>query len=179
MYLALEELVAKNISSVKIVRSAVPTREMGFLPGDLSMKSAVYELPYKDIVNDLFGCGTAYETLTKKGQIDFMTSSYLRGLTFNNTVLLIDEIQNFTKHELYSVLTRVGQNCKVIMCGDTKQTDVSARDSGFQFLCNLSAKMPKYFDRVTFLPQDIVRSEFVKAVIVAEEELLAETNKSN
>jgi phosphate starvation-inducible protein PhoH len=171
MYLALEELVAKNISSVKIVRSAVPTREMGFLPGSLAEKTAIYELPYKDIVNDLMECGTAYESLTKKGSIEFMTTSYLRGLTFNDCVIVIDEFQSMTPKECYTLLTRVGRNCKVILCGDTKQCDLKNHESGFNYLMSLASKLSKYIDVVHFTTADIVRSEFVKALIIAEEDV--------
>lgn len=170
MYLALNELVDATVTTVKIVRSAVPTRDVGFLPGSLEEKIAIYELPYKDIVNELMQCGTAYETLSKKGVIEFMTTSYLRGLTFRNCVIVVDEIQNMTKSEIFTFLTRVGENCRVVLCGDTRQKDLSPTQSGFDYLMKLAVKLPKYIDVVHFTSNDIVRSEFVKAVIVAEEE---------
>ena len=169
MHLALGSLLDNSVTSVKIVRSAVPSREVGFLPGSLEEKVAIYELPYKDIVNDLLQCGTAYETLSKKGVIDFMTTSYLRGLTFRNCIIVIDEFQNMTKAEVFTILTRVGENCRIIMCGDTKQKDLSPNQSGFEYLTTLAKKLPKYIDVVHFTSSDIVRSEFVKAIIIAEE----------
>jgi phosphate starvation-inducible PhoH-like protein len=170
MHLALGELLENTVTSVKIVRSAVPTRDVGFLPGSLEEKSAIYELPYKDIVNDLLQCGTAYETLSKKGSIEFMTTSYLRGLTFRNCVMVIDEFQNMSKAEVFTILTRVGENCRIILCGDTRQKDLSPTQSGFDYLTALAKKLPKYIDVVHFTSRDIVRSEFVKAIIMAEEE---------
>lgn len=169
MFLALNELLSKEVASVKIIRSAVPTRDVGFLPGSLAEKTAVYELPYKDIVDDLLSCGTAYETLTKKGSIEFMTTSYLRGLTFSDCIIVIDEFQNMSKAEIFTILTRVGMNCRVILCGDTKQKDLSQSQSGFEYLTALAARLPNYIDVVHFTSDDIVRSEFVKAVIMAEE----------
>lgn len=169
-YLALNELMEKNVSSVKIIRSAVPTRNQGFLPGSLEEKSAVYELPYKDIVNDLMGNGTAYEVLSKKGVIEFQTTSFLRGLTFRDCVIVLDEFQNLDKGEVFTVLSRIGPNCKIIICGDTKQKDLSPNQSGFEYLMKLSTKMPDYIDVVHFTSRDIVRSEFVKQLIMIEEE---------
>lgn len=169
MYLALRELFDSNVSSVKIIRSAVPGRDVGFLPGSLEDKTAVYELPYKDIVNDLLCNGTGYDIMSNHGAIDFMTTSYLRGLTFRNCVLLIDEFQNMSKIEIYSILTRVGENCRVILCGDTKQKDLPMSQSGFEYLVSLANKMPDLIDMVHFTAHDIVRSDFVKRLIMAEE----------
>lgn len=164
-FLALSELMSKNIHSVKIMRSAVPSREIGFLPGSLTEKIAVYEAPYKDIVNDLMQCGTAYESLTKKGSIEFMVTSYLRGLTFNDCVIIVDESQNMSFHELSSLMTRVGNNCRVILCGDTKQCDFTGKKdiSGFEDVVRIANKMTKHFDVVEFNISDVVRSGFVKA----------------
>ena len=169
MYLALREMFDSNVTNVKIIRSAVPGRDVGFLPGSLEDKTAVYELPYKDIVNDLLCNGTAYDIMSNHGAIDFMTTSYLRGLTFRNCVLLIDEFQNMSKIEIYSILTRVGENCRVILCGDTKQKDLSMSQSGFEYLITLANCMPDMIDMVHFTAHDIVRSEFVKRLIMAEE----------
>lgn len=169
-YLALKELMLESVSSIKLVRSAVPTRSQGFLPGSLEEKSAIYELPYKDIVNDILCNGTAYEILSKKGVIEFMTTSYLRGLTFRDCVIVLDEIQNLDKGEIFTVLSRIGPNCKIIICGDTKQKDLAPNQSGFEYLMKLANKMPNYIDVVHFTSRDIVRSDFVKALIMIEEE---------
>jgi phosphate starvation-inducible PhoH-like protein len=172
LYLALSSLINKDVSSVKIIRSAVPTRSVGFLPGSLAEKNEVYELPYKDIVNDLMECGTAYEMLSKKGAIEFQTTSYLRGLTFNNCVILVDEAQGMTFHEINTIATRIGKNCRLIVCGDTKQCDLTgSRDiSGFDKLKKIASKMSGAFDVCTFTKHDIVRSEFVKRWITEVEE---------
>lgn len=172
-YLALQELMSKNIESIKIMRSAVPTREIGFLPGSLTEKIAVYEAPYKDIVNDLLQCGTAYETLTKKGSIEFMVTSYLRGLTFKDCVIIIDEAQSMTFHELSTLATRVGENCRIILCGDTKQCDFTGKKdiSGFEDVVKVANRMGKYFDVIEFTISDVVRSGFVRAWLTETEEI--------
>lgn len=171
LYLALKEVESGRKQKVIIVRSAVPTREQGFLKGTLEEKEAVYELPYKDIVNDLCASGTSYESLKKHDKIQFITSSYVRGLTFDNAVIVVDEFQSMHQEELYSVLTRVGENSKVIVIGDTKQCDLNPRreESGFNWFMKVCDKMHDHFDIIEFQPQDIVRSGFVKALIMANE----------
>jgi phosphate starvation-inducible PhoH-like protein len=172
MYLGLSELMDGNIETVKIIRSAVPTRNSGFLPGSLAEKNAVYELPYRDIVNDLCSCGTAYEVLSKKGAIEFMTSGFLRGLTFKNCVIVIDEFQSMNFHEAQTILTRVGPNCRVILCGDTRQCDFDGKKdlSGYDKVVSIASRMSSYFDIVNFTKNDIVRSAFVKAWITEAED---------
>jgi len=107
-----------------IIRSAVPTRDIGFLPGTEKEKSAVYEEPYKEIAIELFGRGDAYEILKQKNLVDFMTTSFIRGITLKDAVVLIDECQNMSFHELDSIITRMGRNCRVIFCGDFRQADL-------------------------------------------------------
>ena len=145
---------------------------MGFLPGTLQEKSEVFSIPYRQIFNDLCENGTAWDILTKKNMIDFITTSYVRGITLDNSIVIIDEFQSMTAHELYSVLTRMGKGTRLIVCGDTKQTDLDGRKekSCYDWFMNVSSKMSDWFHTTTFVQQDIVRSPFVKALIMATEE---------
>lgn len=172
-YLALKDLHDKEKQKIIIVRSAVPTRDQGFLPGTLEEKSAIYQIPYVNIINELCQNGAAWEILTKKGAIQFMTTSYVRGVTLDDAVIIVDEFQNLTPHEIYSLLTRVGENTQVILCGDTKQSDLNKKkeESCFEWMMKVAERMPDWFDLVRFMPCDIVRSEFVKKLIMVTEEL--------
>lgn len=171
-YLALNSLFKKEVEKIVVVRSAVATRDMGFLPGNIQEKSEVYSIPYKQIFNDLCENGTAWDILQKKGMVDFITTSYVRGTTLENSLIIIDEFQSMTTHELYSVLTRTGKGSRLIICGDTKQTDLDGRreKSCFDWFMNVAGKMNDWFNVTTFIHQDIVRSPFVKALIIATEE---------
>jgi phosphate starvation-inducible protein PhoH len=171
-YLALNSLFGKDVEKIVVVRSAVATRDMGFLPGSLQEKTEVFTIPYRQIFNDLCENGTAWDILTKKGMVEFITTSYVRGITLENAVVIIDEFQSMTAHELYSVLTRLGKGSRLIICGDTKQTDLDGRKekSCYDWFMKVVEKMPEWFDTTTFLSADIVRSDFVKALIMAVEE---------
>ena len=171
-YLALAELFSKQVEKIVVVRSAVPTRDMGHLPGTLQEKSEVYTIPYKQIFNDLCENGTAWDILQKKNMVEFITTSYVRGITLENSVVIIDEFQSMTAHELYSVLTRAGKGTRLIVCGDTKQTDLDGRKekSCYDWFMQVATKMPEWFDVTNFLHNDIVRSDFVKALIMAVED---------
>jgi phosphate starvation-inducible PhoH-like protein len=171
-YLALNSLFSKDVEKIVVVRSAVPTRDMGHLPGTLQEKSEVYTIPYKQIFNDLCENGTAWDILTKKNMVEFITTSYVRGITLENSVVIVDEFQSMTAHELYSVLTRMGKGTRLIVSGDTKQTDLDGRKekSSYDWFMGVAAKMPEWFDTTNFLQQDIVRSDFVKALIMAVED---------
>ena len=119
---------ASDYSKLVIVRSAVPTRDLGFLPGTLEEKAAVYELPYSSICTELFGRGDAYSILKKRGTIDFITTSFIRGITLEHAIVIVDEFENMTTHEASSLVTRIGQSCKIIFCGDLLQTDFTRAD---------------------------------------------------
>mgnify|MGYP003638525313 FL=1 len=167
-YLAYDDMSKGKYQNLVIIRSAVPTRDMGFLPGTEKEKSAVYEEPYKDISNDLFSRGDAYEILKKQGLVHFMTTSFIRGITLRDAVILIDECQNMSFHELDSIITRIGENCRVIFCGDFRQADL--KQNGLQDFI----KVLKLMDRFTFIEfevEDIVRSDFVKQYIIAKNDL--------
>ncbi len=171
-YLALNTLLQRQVGKIIVVRSAVPTRDMGHLPGSLQEKSEIYTIPYKQIFNDLCENGTAWDILVKKNMVEFITTSYVRGITLENCVIIIDEFQSMTSHELYSVLTRTGKDSRIIVCGDTKQTDLDGRreKSSFEWFMGVVQKMPAWFHQTNFLKEDIVRSDFVKALIMAVEE---------
>ena len=172
-YLALKDLQEKEKNKIIIVRSAVPTRDQGFLPGSLEEKSAVYQIPYVNFINELCQNGAAWDIMTKKEIIQFMTTSYVRGVTLDDAVIIVDEFQNMTVHEIYSLLTRIGENTQVILCGDTKQTDLNKKkeESCFNWVMKVSERMPEWFDSIHFMPCDIVRSEFVKKLIMVTEDL--------
>lgn len=145
-----------------IVRSAVPTRNQGFLPGNLGEKEEVYELPYKAICTELFGRADAYEIMKKHKYIEFTSTSYIRGLTFDNSIILADEIQNMTAHELDSVITRVGNWSKLILCGDILQRDLTNRsEKNVESVIKVLEKMTNQFDVTKFTENDIVRSGLV------------------
>jgi len=176
MYLALEEVLENNdYTQVIIVRSAVQTREQGFMPGSLKEKESYYETPYIDITNDLFDRGDAYQILKQKGHIKFMTSSFVRGLTFDNSIIIVDEAQSCTEHELSSIITRTGESSKIIFCGDTKQDDLATNKnradvSGLAGFTRVLKAMDE-FDIIQFTVDDIVRSGLVKSYLIAKEEL--------
>ena len=165
-YLAFDDMTKNMYEKLVIIRSAVPTRDIGFLPGTEKEKSSVYEEPYRDISIDLFSRGDAYQILKTKGLVHFMTTSYIRGITLRDAVILIDECQNMTFHELDSIITRVGENCRVIFCGDFKQSDLKQNGMG-EFLEILDSM--NRFDFIEFGVEDIVRSGFVKDYIIARE----------
>lgn len=169
MYKALDAVFDKHYNRVIIVRSVVPTRDMGFLPGNQKEKQRVYEQPYYAISNELFGRGDAYDILKGKGMIDFISTSFIRGVTLDNCVVIVDECQNMTFHELDSVITRLGENCRVVFCGDYRQTDLT-RDiekKGLQDFMRVLDNM-KVFDTIEFHEEDIVRSALVKQYIIAK-----------
>jgi len=165
-YLAFDDMTKNQYEKLVIIRSAVPTRDIGFLPGTEKEKSSVYEEPYYDISIDLFERGDAYQILKTKRLVHFMTTSYIRGITLRDAVILIDECQNMTFHELDSIITRVGENCRVIFCGDFSQSDL--KQNGMREFFEILASMNR-FDFIEFGVEDIVRSGFVKEYIIAKE----------
>ena len=165
-YLAFDDMIKGLYDRLIIIRSAVPTRDMGFLPGSEKDKSAVYEEPYKNIAIELFDRGDAYDILKTKGLVHFMTTSFIRGVTLKDSVILIDECQNMTFHELDSIITRVGRDCRIIFSGDFKQTDI--KNNGIRPFLKI-LKMMGSFDLIDFEVKDIVRSDFVKEYIIARE----------
>lgn len=174
LYLSLKE-VTERLSSKKkiiIIRSVVPTRDMGFLPGNDKEKTKVYEAPYRAICEELFGRGDAYEILKSKKTIEFMSTSFVRGTTLNNAIVIVDEVQNMTFHELDSVITRIGKNCQLVMCGDFRQTDLtsSKEKSGILEIMKILDRV-KDFHHVEFDNNDIVRSGIVRNYIIEKTKL--------
>jgi phosphate starvation-inducible protein PhoH len=176
MYLALNDVLKKGgYEQIIVVRSAVQTREQGFMPGSKEQKEALYSVPYSDIVNDLFGRGDAYQILKQKGMVKFMTSSFVRGLTFDNSIIIVDECQSMTYHELDTIITRVGESSKIVFCGDTRQDDLAtsrnrAEVSGLKEFLRVIKRVDS-FETIQFTPDDIVRSGLVKEYILAKERL--------
>lgn len=177
MALALEEVLeSENYKQLIVIRSAVQSREQGFMPGSLAEKMGYYETPYQDIVNDLFGRGDAYQIMKGKGMLKFMSTSFVRGLTFDNAIIIVDECQNMRYDELRTVMTRVGESSKIIFCGDTRQDDLACSKnrldvSGLGDFLRIIRSMQENFRVVEFTIGDIVRSGIVKEFIIKEEEL--------
>lgn len=171
--LALEEVLeyksARN--KVVIIRSSQPSKAIGFLPGDEKKKMEVYESPYRKACAKLFGRGDAYEILKTKGLIVFESTSFLRGDEFEDAIVIIDEFQNLTYGEEKTASTRIGENCRVIFCGDTGQDDLTSKrfneESGAGKLMRVLAEMG-CVKRIEFGLEDIVRSGFVRQFIEAE-----------
>jgi len=167
-YLAYDDMSKGVYDKLVIIRSAVPTRDMGFLPGTEKEKASVYEEPYKDIANELFQRGDAYGIMKQKNLVEFMTTSFIRGITLRDAVIIIDECQNMSFHELDSIITRMGENCRVIFCGDFRQADL--KQNGMKDFMQILKRM-ELFDFIDFQVEDIVRSDFVKSYIIAKNEL--------
>lgn len=175
MYLALNQILKDPDSVYKkviVVRSVVPTRDMGFLPGNSKEKAKVYEAPYYAICTELFGRGDAYDYLKQKGLVDFISTSFIRGITLNNCIIIVDEIANMTLHELDSVITRVGKNCKIVFSGDFRQSDFTKdhEKNGLPSFMRIIERM-KSFSFIDFDENDIVRSSMVKDYIIQKDRL--------
>tara|TARA_B110000090_G_scaffold94112_1_gene106221 strand:+ start:467 stop:1150 length:684 start_codon:yes stop_codon:yes gene_type:complete len=172
LYLALESVFKKEYDKVIIVRSAVPTRDMGFLPGTQEEKEDAYTAPYKAIVNDLFDDYGGWTKLIEDRKIEFLTTSFIRGITLKKSIVIIDESQNCNYHELCSVITRLGEDCRFIMAGDYYQSDFTRKgdqDGISQFIKII--KNMRAFDHIEFKWEDIVRSSFVRDFIMTKEML--------
>tara|TARA_R100000951_G_scaffold60858_1_gene51123 strand:+ start:296 stop:928 length:633 start_codon:yes stop_codon:yes gene_type:complete len=171
LYFSLKEVMSKNTQYKKvfIIRSVVPTRDIGFLPGSQKDKMKVYEAPYYDIASKLFNRGDAYEILKQRNNVEFISTSFLRGSTFDDCIIVVDEVQNMSDQELHTVMTRVGENCRIIFCGDVKQDDLTSERkkemSGLRLFMKVIKKM-KEFNFVEFEASDIVRSKLVKSYII-------------
>ena len=168
LYLSLEEVLDPSTvyEDVFIVRSVVSTRDIGFLPGDEQEKVSIYEAPYRSICRELFGIKDSYDALKQQNNVKFMSTSFIRGITINNAVVIVDECQNLNFHELDSIITRIGKNSKIIFCGDYTQTDLT-RDNDKRGIVNfmkILRSIPE-FETVEYGIEDIVRSDFLKSYI--------------
>ena len=163
---------------IYIVRSLVSTREIGFLPGDHEDKSTLYQIPYKNMVKYMFELPSAadfemlYGNLKAQETISFWSTSFIRGTTFDRAIIIVDEFQNLNFHELDSIMTRVGENTKIMFCGDATQSDLikqNERNGIVDFMRVL--RLMSSVDIIEFGVEDIVRSGLVKEFILAKLEL--------
>lgn len=171
----LEEVLDKGNSFDKIVvvRSAVQVRDQGFVPGDLDEKMQIYEQPYVEVCNTLFGRPDAWARLKEQGHARFISTTAIRGISIDDAVIIVDECQSMTWHELSSVITRTGHRSKILFVGDLKQNDlVKSRNdvSGLQDFLRVAGTMKEY-TQINFTSEDIVRSSLTKSWIVACEKL--------
>ena len=177
IYNALKEVfdVVTPYEKIYIMRSIVSTRDPGFLPGSLDDKVGVYETPYKKMIKYMFELPSdadfdmLYDNLKRQNTIEFLTTSFLRGDTLDNCIIIVDEFENCNGHELDSIITRAGDNCKIMFCGDATQSDltkISERDGLHDFMTIIKA-MPS-FEVIEFGIDDIVRSSLVKEYLVAK-----------
>lgn len=177
LYLAFQEVLDNrfNAERIIIVRSNVTTRDVGHLPGTLDEKMAAFEAPYRDICAELFKRNSTYDDMKTSRLITFMPTSFVRGLTWNNAVVIVEEGQNLNFHEINSIMTRVGYNTRIIFTGDVPQADLALngkdRSGMLQFLEVI--RDVDNFENIAFTHNDIVRSDFVKSWIIASENLNA------
>ena len=172
-YKAIEEVLDKTSSfhRVVIVRSAVQSRDLGFTPGSVEEKMSLYEQPYIQIFHTLFGRSDSYDALKECGRIEFISTSFIRGMSFDDAIIIVDECQNMTFEELSTIMTRVGYRSKIIFCGDYKQTDLyrNNKDKSGMKKFHEIAKMMGSFTNIEFTTDDIVRSSLVKDFLIAVE----------
>jgi len=172
LYKAIEEVLDRSNTFEKIivVRSAVQSREIGHLPGTIDEKMDIYQQPYRQICETLFGRKDAWDRLEEQGHIEFISTSFIRGMSFDNAIIIVDEMQNMTFEEIDTVMTRVGNQSKIIWCGDYRQTDLNKKKndvSGLLKFFDIAYHMGA-FTRIEFTPDDIVRSSLVKDYILAK-----------
>ena len=180
LYNALKDVLDPSTpyEKVYIVRSLVATREIGFLPGDHDDKSYLYQIPYKHMVKYMFEMPSEadfnmlYGNLKAQDTIDFWSTSFIRGTTFDKTIVIVDEFQNLNYHELDSIMTRVGSQSKIMFCGDASQSDLiktNERNGIIDFMQIL--RIMSSVDVIEFGVEDIVRSGLVKEYILAKLEI--------
>ena len=180
LFNALKDVLDENTpyEKIYIVRSLVATREIGFLPGDHEDKSDIYQVPYKHMVKYMFQMPTdadfemLYGNLKAQETIKFWSTSFIRGTTLDNAIVIVDEFQNLNFHELDSIITRIGENSRIIFSGDASQSDlVKTNDrNGIHDFLNILRKMPS-FDIIEYGIDDIVRSGLVKEYIISKLEV--------
>ena len=175
LYLALKDVMdlKSKFDRVVLVRSLIPTREIGFLPGDEEDKAALYQVPYQNMVQFMFEqpneqqFNTLYDRLKGQGSLFFLSTSFLRGLTFDNSIIIVDECQNLNFHELDTIITRVGQDSRIVFCGDFDQTDLQRTNekNGLHDFLRILEEMEE-FNCTEFTIGDIVRSGFVRSYLI-------------
>ena len=167
-----------SYDNVYVVRSLVATREIGFLPGDHEDKSSLYQIPYKNMVKYMFEMGNdkefdaLYGALKAQETIKFWSTSFLRGVTLDNSVIIIDEMQNLNFHELDSIITRVGENTRIVFCGDAMQSDLikDKERNGIHDFMRILELMPEDFDLIEMGVNDICRSGLVRNYLIAKQQ---------
>ena len=180
LYLALSEVLRNDTpyDKVIVVRSLIPTREIGFLPGDEEDKAALYQVPYSNMMQFMFeqpneqAFSMLYDRLKAQGSFYFLSTSFLRGLTFDNSIIIVDECQNLNFHELDTIITRVGQDSKIMFCGDFGQSDLTKMNekNGLMNFLQILQEM-KEFNCTEFDIGDIVRSGFVRSYLIQKTKL--------
>ena len=177
LYMALQEALRNETKydTVYIVRSAVPTREIGFLPGDEEDKTALFQVPYQNMVKFMFeqpneqAFSMLYDRLKNQGSLMFLTTSFLRGITLDNAIIIVDEAQNLNFHELDTIITRVGMDSKIMFCGDFFQSDLqkNIEKEGIKKFMTILKGM-KSFSNIEFTLGDIVRSGMVREYLISK-----------
>ena len=180
LYNALKDVLNEKTpyEKIYIVRSLVATREIGFLPGDHEDKSSLYQIPYKNMVKYMFEMPSdsdfdmLYGNLKSQGTISFWSTSFIRGTTLDNAIIIVDEFQNLNGHELDSIITRVGEKSKIMFCGDATQSDLvkTNEKNGIVDFMKILRIMPS-FDTIEFGVEDVCRSGLVKEYLIAKNEL--------
>ena len=178
LYNALQDVLDETTpyERVYLVRSLVSTREIGFLPGTHEDKADIYQIPYKNMVKYMFEMQDdnefemLYDALRGQETVRFWSTSFLRGTTMDNCIIIVDEMQNLNFHELDSIITRVGENCKIIFCGDAAQSDLVKTNerNGILDFKKIILAMTEDFDSIEFDVNDIVRSGFVRNYILTK-----------
>lgn len=174
LYHALKSYIDGDCEKIFIFRSAVQSRDIGFLPGTEAEKMEAYEKPYIAIVNQILGRDDAYGILKNKRIIDFQSTSFLRGITLDYSCVIIDEAQNLDDGEINTIMTRLGKKTRIFVCGDIRQSDIAFHKSGLCFMQRVLTKMKNWFTIVEMEQCDIVRSGLVKDWIIASEKLKEE-----
>jgi len=180
LYLALQDVLKNDTpyDKVIVVRSLIPTREIGFLPGDEEDKAALYQVPYSNMMQFMFeqpneqAFSMLYDRLKAQGSFYFLSTSFLRGLTFDNSIIIVDECQNLNFHELDTIITRVGQDSKIMFCGDFGQSDLTRLNekNGLMNFLQILQEMNE-FNCTEFDIGDIVRSGFVRSYLIQKTKL--------
>jgi phosphate starvation-inducible PhoH-like protein len=171
LYKAIEEVLDRTnpFKKIIIVRSAVQSREIGHLPGDVAEKLEIYQQPYRQICETLFDRKDAWDRLEEQGYVEFISTSFIRGMSFDDAIIIVDEMQNMNFEEIDTVMTRVGYRSKIIWCGDYRQTDLKKNNdkTGILKFFDIAYHMSA-FTKIEFTANDIVRSSLVKEYIIAK-----------
>ena len=180
LFKALQDVLSEctPYEKVYIVRSLVPTREIGFLPGSHDDKASLYQIPYKNMVKYMFQMPSdadfemLYGNLKAQETISFWSTSFIRGTTLDNCIIIVDELENLNFHELDSIITRVGENTKILFCGDASQSDLIRQNekNGVVDFMKILRQMPS-FDIIEFEVADVIRSGLIKEYIITKMEL--------